>query len=304
MQTAASAGVQPSGHTTQEVADLLGFSVGQVRQFVRRGLVEPARGERGTYRFSFRDVVLLRMAKRLVDDNVPARRALATLAKLKDAAPGGRPLASMRLVSQGDQVVLRDAAALWNVDTGQGHLDFDAPNRTSRGTAQGRAAGARREHANVEQVANLTERRYLPPGRNPADLGADEWYDWGVQLEELDPLRAPGAYARAIALDAEHADAHVNLGRLFQLKGDLRRAKQHYQRALAAAPGHELANYNMGTVFDELEETDTAASYYRQAANVPDAHYNLARIFELRGDEVSSLRHLRKYRQLLDGFEG
>lgn len=304
MQTAASAGVQPSGHTTQEVADLLGFSVGQVRQFVRRGLVEPARGERGTYRFSFRDVVLLRMAKRLVDDNVPARRALATLAKLKDAAPGGRPLASMRLVSQGDQVVLRDAAALWNVDTGQGHLDFDAPSRASRGTAQGRAAGARREHANVEQVANLTERRYLPPGRNPADLGADEWYDWGVQLEELDPPRAPGAYARAIALDAEHADAHVNLGRLFQLKGDLRRAKQHYQRALAAAPGHELANYNMGTVFDELEETDSAASYYRHAANVPDAHYNLARIFELRGDEVSSLRHLRKYRQLLDGFEG
>lgn len=301
MQTAASAGVQPSGHTTQEVADLLGFSVGQVRQFVRRGLVEPARGERGTYRFSFRDVVLLRMAKRLVDDNVPARRALATLAKLKDAARGGRPLASMRLVSQGDQVVLRDAAALWNVDTGQGHLDFDAPSRTSRGTAQGRAAGARREHANVEQVANLTERRYLPPGRNPSDLGADEWYDWGVQLEELDPPRAPGAYARAIALDAEHADAHVNLGRLFQLKGDLRRAKQHYQRALAAAPGHELANYNMGTVFDELEETDSAASYYRHAANVPDAHYNLARIFELRGDEVSSLRHLRKYRQLLDG---
>lgn len=303
MQTAASAAVQPPGHTTQEVADLLGFSVSQVRQFVRRGLVQPARGERGGYRFSFRDVVLLRMAKRLVDDNVPARRALATLAKLKDA-PGGRPLASMRLLSQGDQVVLRDAAALWSVDSGQGHLDFDAPSGASRGATQGRAADALREHADIGQVANLAERRYLPPGRTPADLGADEWYDWGVQLEELDPPRAPGAYARAIALDAEHADAHVNLGRLFQLKGDLRRAKQHYQRAIAASPGHELANYNMGTVFDELEETDTAANYYRHAPNVPDAHYNLARIFELRGDEVSSLRHLRKYRQLLDGVEG
>ena len=296
MQAVAEADVRPVGHTTREVADLLGFSVGQVRQFVKRGLVEPTRGERGEHRFSFPDVVLLRMAKRLMDDNVPPRRAFATLAKLKHER-GGRPLASVRILSQGNQVVVRDAATLWNVDTGQGHLDFEAAGVASPAVAEERPA------SNVAQVAHLADRRHLPPGQTPADFGADEWYDLGVQLEEMDPPSAPGAYARAIALDAQHADAHVNLGRLYQLQGDLRRAKRHYQLALAAAPEHPLANYNMGTVFDELEETDSAATYYRHAANVPDAHYNLARIFELRGDEVSSLRHLRKYRQLLDGAE-
>ena len=285
----------PGGQTTREVAELLGFSVGQVRQFVKRGLVAPARGARGEHRFSFPDVVLLRMAKRLLEDDVPPRRALATLAKLQRER-GGRPLASIRVLGQGRQVVVRDAAALWEAATGQGLLDFDA--------ADGEPRSGGRERPAATRVAALAERRERPAGQGAAQLGADEWYDLGVRLEELDPPNAPGAYARAIALDAAHADAHVNLGRLYQLQGDLRRAKRHYQLALAVAPDHPLANYNMGTVFDELEETDSATAYYRHAASVPDAHYNLARIFELKGDEVSSLRHLRKYRQLLDGAEG
>jgi hypothetical protein len=37
-----------------------------------------------------------------------------------------------------------------------------------------------------------------------------------------------------------------------------------------------------------------------KAPSVPDAHYNLARICELKGDEVSALRHMREYRQLID----
>lgn len=300
MNAVANAGAVPAGYTTREVAGLIGFTNAQVRQYVRRGVVEPARGERSEYRFSFRDVVLLRMAKRLLDENVSPRKALATLTKLKSG--GRRPLASMRVLSQGDEVLVREQATLWNVDSGQGHLDFEA------------IAGRRRDdHAEAAQasegaspgadVATLAERRCMPPGRNPAELGADEWYNLGLDLEELDPSRAPEAYARAIALDSQHADAHVNLGRLHQLQGDLRLAKRHYQLALAAVSDHQLANYNMGTVFDELEETNTAATYYLQAPKVPDAHYNLARIFEMRGDEVSSLRHLRKYRQLLDGAE-
>ena len=73
-----------------------------------------------------------------------------------------------------------------------------------------------------------------------------------------------------------------------------------YTLALASAPDHQLASYNMSTVFDELDEVETAVEFYRRAPAVPDAHYNLARIFELRGDELSSLRHMRLYRKLVD----
>jgi tetratricopeptide (TPR) repeat protein len=92
----------------------------------------------------------------------------------------------------------------------------------------------------------------------------------------------------------------VNLGRLLQLQGKLKQAKRHYERALEAVANHQLAYYNLGTVFDELDQTDQAAEYYRRAPSVPDAHFNLARIFELKGDELAAERHMRNYRRLLD----
>ena len=72
-----------AGYTTGEVAGLIGFTHDQVRQYVKRGIVEPKRGGRREYRFSFQDVVLLRAAKGLLDHKVPARKAISALTKLK-----------------------------------------------------------------------------------------------------------------------------------------------------------------------------------------------------------------------------
>ncbi|MEZ5596301.1 MAG: MerR family transcriptional regulator [Pseudomonadales bacterium] len=52
-----------SGYTTQEVSALLGLKPHQVRHYVRRDLLRPDRGDKGEFRFSFQDVVLLRTAK-------------------------------------------------------------------------------------------------------------------------------------------------------------------------------------------------------------------------------------------------
>ncbi len=272
-----------AGYTTGEVAGLIGLSHDQVRQYVKRGIVEPQRGGRREYRFSFQDVVLLRTAKGLLDDKVPARKAISALTKLKGRLPKATPLASLRIFADGRDVVVRAEEELWDAESGQGHLDFGAPE-----TAE--SAG---------EVASIADRDTDDFG-DLEELGSHEWYNLGLDYEDSDFQRAKEAYARAIALNPTNADAHVNLGRLFQLEGDLKRAKRHYRLALEASPGHELAIYNTGTVFDELDELSTAAKYYHRAPGVPDAHYNLARIFELRGDEVSSLRHLRIYRQLLE----
>lgn len=271
------------GYTTREVADLIGLTPDQVRHYVKRGIIKPARGGRDEYRFSFQDVVLLRTAKGLLDGEVSVRKTFAVLVKLERELEEVQSLSSVRIFADGNNVVVRDEEAVWNVESGQGHLDF-----------------AVREL--LGDIASLAQHNPFDASELD-DLDSDDWYNLGLDLEEVDPSKAPEAYARSIAINARNADAHVNLGRLYQLKGDLKRAKRHYQLALAASPSHQLASYNMGTVFDEIDEIETAVDYYRRAPAVPDAHYNLARIFELRGDELSSLRHLRQYRQLLDSAD-
>ena len=272
------------GYRTREVAELVGIKPRSIRHFVDRGLLIPARGPGGEYRFSFRDLVLLRTAKGLLDADVSSRKALAALAKLlaksKETVDGmdGKALTSMRIFADGDSVVVREDDALWDVETGQGRFAF----------ADAGSGEVRRLAARDERDEDST-----------ADFDSDDWYNVGLDFEEVEPPRAPAAYRRAISLNPENADAHVNLGRLFQVRGDLKRAKRHYERALAAVPAHQLAFYNLGTVFDELDELDSALDYYRRAPNVPDAHYNQARIFEMRGDQLAFARHMREYKVLM-----
>lgn len=268
------------GYRTRDAAELVGLKPRTIRHYVTRGVLAPARGRHGEFRFSFRDLVLLRTAKGLIDADVSSRRTLAALAKLKETvgALDGKELTAMRIFAEGDTVVVRADDGLWDAETGQGRFAFANP-----------AVGEVREWAAGDRAEADSKVR----------LDSDDWYNLGLDLEEAEPARAPAAYRRAIALNPDNADAHVNLGRLFQVRGDLKRAKRHYQRALRAAPAHQLAYYNLGTVFDELDELDTALDYYHQAPNVPDAHYNQARIFEMRGDQLAFARHMREYKVLI-----
>ncbi|XOV84773.1 MAG: tetratricopeptide repeat protein [bacterium] len=269
-----------SGYRTREVAELIGLNTDQVRHYVRRSLVQPGRGPRGEYRFSFQDVVLLRTAKGLMNASVTTRKAYRALVKLKKEMAQEKSLSAVRIYADGTTVMARDDQHVWEVETGQINFDF------SRSELAGNVADIAEQHV---QAAIAAE-----------DLDTDEWYNLGLDLEEVDPDKAPDAYKQSIRLDPKNADAHVNLGRLYQLRGDLKHAKRHYELALTARPGHQLAFYNLGTVFDELDETSKAAEFYQQAPSIPDAHYNLARIRELQGDEVSALRHMRAYRDLVD----
>lgn len=269
------------GYTTSEVSELIGLKPAQVRHFVRRALLSPERGERGEYRFDFRDVVLLRTAKNLLEARVSPRRALRALLKARSGL-ADRGLASVRVFAAGDSVLIREHDRLWEAETGQSQFDFD--------------------HT-ASEVARLAVPKadvVRDAAREIDALDSDGWYNLGLDLEDVNSPRAMDAYVKALELNPRNADAHVNLGRLLQLKGDIKRAKRHYERALDLVPNHQLALYNLGTVFDELNELESAANYYLRAPAVADAHYNLARIFEMLGDEVAARRHIRNYRRLIE----
>ena len=139
---------------------------------------------------------------------------------------------------------------------------------------------------------------------------ASDWYDRGCALEDSAPVEAIRCYQRALAGCPDLADAHNNLGRVVHDLGrELAVAEGHYRLALCFAPGVALYWFNLGVVVEDLGRVAEAITAYEQAlaldASFSDAHFNLARLYELAGrrtgDELlvrRAVRHLTRYRDL------
>src|SRR5690606_13148470 len=128
-----------------------------------------------------------------------------------------------------------------------------------------------------------------------------EWFERAVELEMESPDAARAAYERALELDAALVDARVNLGRLLHEAGDLAGAESHYRIVLSAG-GNELAAFNLGGLLEDLGRHPGALRAYARALagdpRLAEAHYNLARLYERRGDQRAAIRHFNGYREL------
>jgi tetratricopeptide (TPR) repeat protein len=272
-------------YTTRDAAGLLGLSPRRVLAYVHSGILQPHRGPRGEYRFSFQDLVLLRAAAGLHAARIPARRITRALDRLRSELPQGRSLSELRIVAEHDRIVVHDGDAAWNPLSGQYHLDFTVAELG-------------------ERVASLAGRARREADAAGDELGADDWYELGVDLEAYAPAEARHAYERAIELQPRHADAHVNLGRILHDAGEAPAAEVHYRQALQAGP-HPTAAYNLGVALEDQGRRDEAMREYERAIawrpDLSEAHYNLARLLEASGDVQGAIRHLSICKNLLDG---
>jgi len=271
------------GYTATEAARSLGLSVGQIHSWVRAGFLDPRRGPRNEYRFTFQDLVVLRAARDLTAQ-LPARRVKRALRRLREQLPSGRGLAGVRIAVEGDEIVVRDGGAVWQPDSGQALLALDAA-------------------AVAAPVAPLV-RPQPAAGAVTHESGAEDWFEIGIELESDDSPQARDAYRRALELDPAHFDARVNLGRLLHEAGELKAAEANYRLALRTRPGDATASFNLGVALEDLRRPADAVRAYEQAiATDPtyaDAHYNLAQLHERLGHPHNALRHLQTYRALIE----
>src|SRR5512145_2162762 len=109
---AGSSGADPratvNDYSIREVQRTLGLSRGMILGLVKSGYVTPELGPRRAYRFTFRDLVVMRTAQELIAAKIPPRRVAQTLKRLRAQLPGELPLGGLRIRAAGDRIVVQD----------------------------------------------------------------------------------------------------------------------------------------------------------------------------------------------------
>jgi predicted Zn-dependent protease len=259
----------------RDVTRLLQLSRSTIRSLVAAGFVNPSRGARGKWQFSFQDLIVLRTAQALVEADVPARRITRSMRALRKRLPPAMPLSGLAVSAVGDTVVVRERGARWQAESGQYVLEFDADP----------ASG---------------QPRVIP--RAPAVRSGQSWFDEAAALEASDPAGAIRAYRRAIDADPAFLDAPINLGRLLHDRGEREQAEEVYRAAIARCGGDPLLLFNLAVLLDDQSRRAEAVSVYEAALaadpDFADCHYNVALLYESLGRVKDAIRHMARYRVL------
>lgn len=271
----------------RDVEKLLRLPRSTIRSLVDAGFVSPARGPRNTWRFSFQDLVVLRTARALVQARVPAKRITRSIRELKRQLPQALPLSGLAICAVGDHVIVREGNSRWQAESGQYLLALDSD-----------ADGV------LRVVAPDPAPSLAPMPSGPSRASAHDLFAEAEALEANDADAALRAYAAAIAADPTLVDARVNYVRLLHETGRLRDAERACRDALSACGEEPLLHYNLGVVLEDLDRAADAAAAYEAALrldpDLSDCLYNLALVADRLGRHRDAIRHMARYRRLLE----
>jgi DNA-binding transcriptional MerR regulator len=198
--------------TQGEIARLLGVRPSRLRILDKSGIVTPSGRRRGRRAYTFADLIQVRAADALLSRRVRLRDVTRALAVLKKSLPRiTRPLAELRIVSDGRSLVVRSRDGDFEPLSGQMLLDLE-----------------------VKDLRDDVVRVLRPSAGRERTKTAYELYLRASELDE-DPetmAEAEVLYKRAIDLDPWLTIAYTNLGNICFRRQDTTRAEELYKKAL------------------------------------------------------------------------
>ena len=277
----------------EEVQRILALTGKQLEYWDRLSLISPKK-DQGKSFYDFRDLIGLRTVKQLIEQGVPALRIRRAVAALRQQLSHVQsPLAELRVLSDGKDVVVERGGARMEPVSGQFMLNFET-RELDEGirTIPGREARIARDAA--RDVARDA----------PGVAGANDWLAVALEYEAEGSARAEAirAYDRALSVDPQKVEAWLNRGTLSYEDGNREDASKCFRKALELDAANALAHYNLGSVLEEMGEVEAAREHLREAVrldpNYPDAHYNLAFVSEKLGNFGEARDHWQAYIRL------
>ncbi len=151
------------------------------------------------------------------------------------------------------------------------------------------------------KLAELSARYYAQAtGLSPSNpLLWNEWAEFDLTTRN-DPDAALQKLTASLARDSKFAPTYVLLGKVFVAKNDFANASEAYQRALALQPNLVEAQSKLAfTYYRQGKIAESIVSYLKyvelapDAANLWEAHKNLALLYGQVGDTASALDEAR-----------
>ncbi|MCA9694054.1 MAG: MerR family transcriptional regulator [Nannocystaceae bacterium] len=282
-------------YSIREVARLFELPESRLRYWAQTGFLRPTLRVDGRAFYSFRDLIGIKVARELLDAGLSLQRVRRSLDALRLKLPDvDEPLASLRIRSEHERVIVEDSAAAFEATTGQCLLDFSVESLR-------------------EQVAQVLALPRREPGADPESLDVDErtayeWFRHGCERElgwdGKDPdhpalAEAKAAYERALDLDPGLAAAYTNLGALLAATGDIDGARDMFDEALRCDEEQPEAQSNLAALALKAGDHETAIAGYRlvlrTAPDYAEAHYGIARALLGVGGKGQALAHLERF---------
>ncbi|HET9863861.1 MAG TPA: tetratricopeptide repeat protein [Steroidobacteraceae bacterium] len=260
-------------YSLADLKRLFGLPPALIRTLSEAGFIT-APASRGKSRYSFQDLLVLRVAGALKAAKISTPKIAAALGQIRATLPNAR----IALAASGRDLAVREG-----------------PHERE---ASGQYALPLMPRPLATAVAELKRPRDIP-----AAALAHEHFQRGHVLEETDVVAARAAYLAALSLHEDHLEARINLGRLLHLDGQLEAAEKLYRQAKTSSA---LLSFNLAILLEDLHREEEAVAAYREAlAQDPllhDAHFNLARLHEKAQRPREALRHLLAYRRHVERY--